>query len=102
MTEYEKNLQRLQKIAQEQGLALNPDQERVEKVVGLMTANFEAVGEYICPCKQKSKPPVKGADILCPCPEMAEEIEKSGHCFCRLFFSPSNCKTKPIKEKIYE
>jgi ferredoxin-thioredoxin reductase catalytic subunit len=67
---------------------LNPDPERVKKVVGLMTANFEAVGEYICPCKQQNKPPVKGADTLCPCPEMGMEIEESGHCFCRLFVAP--------------
>jgi ferredoxin-thioredoxin reductase catalytic chain len=88
MSEYEKNLQRLHAVAQEHELILNPDAARVEKVVGLMTENYTAVGEYVCPCKQQHKPPVKGADALCPCPEMMEEVAQQGHCFCRLFFDP--------------
>jgi len=87
MEEYERNLQRLRTIAQERELVLNPDEARVEKVVGLMTENYTAVGQYVCPCKQEHKPPVKGADTLCPCPEMMDEVAKDGHCFCRLFFN---------------
>ena len=60
MTEYEENLSRLQAIASEGKLVLNPDEARVQKVVGLMTDNFTAIGEYVCPCKQKNKPPVRG------------------------------------------
>jgi ferredoxin-thioredoxin reductase catalytic subunit len=88
MSEYEKNLARLRSIASEKQLVLNPDEARVQKVVGLMTENFTAVGEYVCPCKQQNKPPVKGADTLCPCPEIMDEVSKEGHCFCRLFFTP--------------
>ncbi|MBN1911388.1 MAG: hypothetical protein JW818_16715 [Pirellulales bacterium] len=86
MEAYDENLRRLQAVAEKEGLILNPDQERVQKVVGLMTENFTAVGEYVCPCKQQHKPPVKGADTLCPCPEMMDEVAQEGHCFCRLFF----------------
>jgi len=89
MGEYKRNLERIQRIAEAKGLVLNSDNGRVEKVVGLMTENFEAVGEFICPCKQKNRPPIKGADILCPCPEMDGEIEKEGHCYCMLFFKHS-------------
>ena len=85
--EYSENLARVQRIAQERGWILNPDEARIQKVVGLMTDNYTAVGEYVCPCKQQFKPPVKGEDILCPCPEMDEEIVKDGHCFCRLFYA---------------
>ena len=88
MKEYDENLQRLTAFADEQGLVLNPDKARVEKVVGLMTENFSAVGEYVCPCKQTNKPPVKGTDTLCPCPEIWDEVANEGHCFCRLFFKP--------------
>ncbi|MBN1590696.1 MAG: hypothetical protein JW888_14375 [Pirellulales bacterium] len=88
MSEYDKNLARLQTIANEEQLVLNPDEARVQKVVGLMTENFAAVGEYVCPCKQKNKPPLKGVDTLCPCPELMKEIAEEGHCFCRLFFTP--------------
>jgi len=47
MTHYEEYLIRLQKVARERELVFNLDQARVQKVVGLMTVNFEAVGEYI-------------------------------------------------------
>ena len=87
-TAYDTNLKRLLAVAREQGLVLNPDPARVNKVVGLMTNNFVAVGEYICPCKQEHKPAQKGLDKVCPCPEWLEEIARDGHCFCRLFFTP--------------
>jgi len=88
MTQYEENLIRLKIVARKRALVFNPDQARVGKVVGLMTENFNLVGEYICPCKQKNKPPVKGKDILCPCTDMMDEISRDGHCYCRLFFTP--------------
>lgn len=92
MTEYEKNLNRVKKIAEEKGWVLNPDEERIKKVVGLMTDNFIAVGEYVCPCKQQYKPPVKGKDILCPCPDFEKEVKTDGHCFCKLFYTPEKAK----------
>ena len=87
MTKYDRNLARLQKIADARELALNPDQARVQKVVGLMTENYEQHGDYFCPCKQENDPPVRGTDPLCPCPEVQEEITANGHCDCRLFFA---------------
>ena len=87
MSAYEENLYRLQKIAQENNLVLNPDKARIEKVVGNMTKNYEAVGEYICPCKQTHHPPIKGKDVLCPCPDMLDEIARDGHCDCRVFYT---------------
>jgi ferredoxin-thioredoxin reductase catalytic subunit len=89
MDTYQTNLTRLTACAAGRGLRLNPDQARVEKVVGLMAKNFDAVGEWVCPCKQKSKPPVSGADITCPCPTLDAEIAASGMCHCRLFFAAS-------------
>ena len=87
---YEQNLSRLTAIACKHGLALNSDSARISKVVGLMTENYLATGEYICPCKQENKPAQKGRDKTCPCPEWLEEIAKDGHCFCRLFYSQSS------------
>jgi len=86
MDTYRTNLTRLQQFAAGRGLKLNPDPARVEKVVGLMAKNHDAVGEWICPCKQKTKPPVKGSDITCPCPTLDAEVGVAGHCFCKLFF----------------
>jgi len=64
---------------------LDPDQERVEKAVGLMTENLAASGKMFCPCKQ-SHPLNSKVDVACPCPEWKADIERDGHCFCRLFY----------------
>lgn len=88
MEEYDNNMKRLKAIAQERKVVFNPDEARVQKVVGTMTENYIATGEYICPCKQKHKPPIKGLDTLCPCPGMMDEIARDGHCHCWLFYTP--------------
>lgn len=82
---YVKVLKRAQKHAEETGYSLNPDEDRVRKVIGLMTMNLEAFGEHYCPCKQ-SHPLNTETDVICPCPELQSEVEKDGSCFCRLFF----------------
>lgn len=83
--EYNDNLSRIRGIAQENGHVLNPDQDRLQKVVGLMTMNKSEFGKYYCPCKQ-SHPLVPGKDVICPCPPLADEVQKDGHCFCKLFY----------------
>jgi ferredoxin-thioredoxin reductase catalytic subunit len=88
MSLYDENLKRIQTIAQANNLVLNPDEARIQKVVGNMTKNYEAVGEYICPCKQTHHPPVQGKDVLCPCPDMMDEIARVGRCHCKLFYTP--------------
>ena len=84
--EYNENLARIMEIAHDNGYILNPDQERVKKVVGLMTMNYNEFGKYYCPCKQ-SHPLDPAKDILCACPPLADEIERDGHCFCKLFWA---------------
>jgi ferredoxin-thioredoxin reductase catalytic subunit len=85
METHQQNLSRLQQIATQRGLRLTQDAARLDKVVGLMARNFDAIQEWVCPCKQKNKPPVQGADITCPCPTLDAEIAASGMCHCRLF-----------------
>ena len=87
-TEYNDNLARIKKISQENGYRLNPDQERIRKVVGLMTMNYNEFGKYYCPCKQ-SHPLDPAKDVLCPCPPLADEVQRDGYCFCKLFFKDS-------------
>jgi ferredoxin-thioredoxin reductase catalytic subunit len=84
-TEYNENLARIEKIAREKGYILNPDEERLKKVVGLMTMNSNEFGKYYCPCKQ-SHPLDPTKDVLCPCPPLADEVQGDGHCFCKLFY----------------
>jgi ferredoxin-thioredoxin reductase catalytic subunit len=83
---YQKNLERIEKIANAKDLVLNPDTARIEKVVGLIGKNKETYGEYFCPCKQVNDIPKLGEDVTCPCPALDEEIEKDGQCGCRVFF----------------
>lgn len=83
---YNKNIERIEKLAESQGFILNPDKERLKKVVGLMTMNHNEFGKYYCPCKQ-NHPLDPDKDILCPCPELKDEVIKDGHCFCKLFYS---------------
>jgi ferredoxin-thioredoxin reductase catalytic subunit len=51
---------------------------------------YEAVNkcEGYCPCKyaiyQKTKPE-QLEDIRCPCIFVPEDMEKTGHCHCRMF-----------------
>ena len=89
---YAINLERLKDVARENRLILNPDQERVEKVIGLMAKNYDLTQEWICPCKQTVKPAIKGKDITCPCEDMLEEVREQGCCFCKLFYTEEKVK----------
>ncbi len=82
---YISNLVRLEKNAVKNGYILNPDKERLNKVVGLMTRNFREFGKYYCPCKQHH-PLDPETDPLCPCEELHEEITENGHCTCKVFY----------------
>jgi ferredoxin-thioredoxin reductase catalytic subunit len=84
--EYNENLKRIEGIASDKGYRLNNNEERVKKVVGLMTMNYlEHNKKYYCPCKQ-SEPLDEVNDVLCPCPALDAEVKKDGKCFCKLFF----------------
>lgn len=84
---FNKNMIRIKSQADKNNYILNPDQERINKVLGLMTMNFNKHNKYYCPCKQ-SHPLDVEKDVTCPCPVIDEEIKKNGYCFCRLFFAP--------------
>ncbi len=84
--EYKENLERIRKVAEKKNLTINNDVKRVEKVVGLMTNNYNKHGAYYCPCKQINDIPQQGIDVICPCFELDEEIKATGQCHCRLFY----------------
>jgi ferredoxin-thioredoxin reductase catalytic subunit len=88
-SEYTAILNEMASLADQKGYNLNPDEERVRKVIGLMTENFVNAGKYYCPCKQ-SHPLDPSKDVVCPCPACEEEIAKDGCCFCRLFFKEAD------------
>lgn len=91
---YESLVQRMASVALKNGYVLNPDKERVRKVLGLMTENVVATGKPYCPCKQ-SEPINRKTDVTCPCQDWKEEIKKNGQCFCRLFYrTPAGGETR--------
>ncbi len=91
---YEDNFVRLQKVADEMGIILNPNEARVQRVIGKMTHHLINMGENVCPCKQTTPHPSPGEEILCPCEDLAEEIRRDGKCHCRLFYSKDHPSAK--------
>jgi ferredoxin-thioredoxin reductase catalytic subunit len=88
-------IERARKVGEGLGYVLNPDAARTLKVSNLLAKNFAEFGEYYCPCKQ-SDPLDREKDVTCPCPTLADEIAKDGHCFCRLFYTAKAAeKAKP-------
>ena len=83
--EYNANYKRIEELAKSNNYELNSDDDRIKKVIGLMTMNSNGFGKYYCPCKQ-SHPLYPDNDVICPCPELRDEVTKDGHCFCKLFF----------------
>jgi ferredoxin-thioredoxin reductase catalytic subunit len=83
--EYNENLKRIEGIAKDKSYRLNHNDDRVKKVIGLMTINYLGHKKYYCPCKQ-SEPLDEIKDVFCPCPALDAEVKKDGHCFCKLFF----------------
>jgi len=80
------NIERARQVGEKLGYVLNPDEARTLKVSTLLVKNYVEFGKYYCPCKQ-SHPLDPAKDTLCPCPTLAEEMAKDGHCFCRLFYT---------------
>lgn len=87
------NTERARQVGARMGYVLNPDLERTLKVATLLARNFAEFGKYYCPCKQ-SHPLDPAKDVLCPCPNVHDEVAKDGHCFCRLFFRPGAAGNK--------
>jgi ferredoxin-thioredoxin reductase catalytic subunit len=91
--ELQKNYERLKRVAEKKGYIFNPNQDWVEQIIRLMTKNKAEYGKYYCPCKQHH-PVDTQTDVVCPCPTMAEEIERDGFCHCRLFCTEDYQKEK--------
>jgi len=74
-----------QTYAEEQGFKLNPDKEAVERLIKGILENEKKYGARYCPCRRVTGDPEQDKAKICPCRWHKEEIEKDGHCFCRLF-----------------
>lgn len=75
-----------QDYAEKNGLKLNPDREARERIVKGLTENEKKYGAGYCPCRRITGNRQEDQIKICPCQWHRQEIEKDGHCLCRLFF----------------
>jgi len=71
--------------AKQSGFRLNPDHGAVQRVAKGLLANEQKYGKKYCPCRRISGNQEADAKNICPCQFHKDEIEKDGHCFCKLF-----------------
>lgn len=76
---------RLEKYLTGKSFYFNPDPEIVDSILNAMTKRREKFGQDYCPCRMVSGDKEKDAAIICPCVYHEAEIDKDGHCHCRLF-----------------
>lgn len=82
---FEEILDSSKKYAERAGLKLNADERIVTSVVIGLVKNKLKHGEPYCPCRVVTGNREEDKKIICPCVYHEEEIEKWGHCLCRLF-----------------
>jgi len=85
MDEVEKIIQDYDKYAKENSFSLNHQREVVENIVKVLLEREKEFGEKYCPCRRIIGNKEEDKKIICPCIWHKEEIEKDGHCICRLF-----------------
>lgn len=90
---YKENFERLKRVAEKKEYIFNPNEDWVKQVITLMCNNLKEFGKYFCPCKQHH-PVEPEIDPVCPCKSLDDEIERDGHCHCRLFFKPGTEKAR--------
>jgi thioredoxin len=78
-------IERYDNYAKSNGFRLNPEKKEVERVINGLLANEKKWGKKYCPCRRVTGNDADDAKIICPCVYHKDEIEKDGHCFCKLF-----------------
>jgi ferredoxin-thioredoxin reductase catalytic subunit len=73
---------------------LNPDTEKVDKIIKSLAKRKLKHGHQYCPCRMISGNEEMDAKIICPCEYHIEEIRQDDICNCDLFVS-SNYKPVP-------
>ncbi|MFH1462180.1 MAG: thioredoxin [bacterium] len=84
--DFEKTVKEYQDFAKRNGLRLNENREVVESLIKGLLENEKKYGQRYCPCRRVKGDPLEDAKNICPCSYRLEEIDKTGHCFCGLFF----------------
>jgi ferredoxin-thioredoxin reductase catalytic subunit len=72
--------------ARRQGWSLNTEEKQLNTVIRGLVRNATRFGRPYGPCRLRSGDEEKDRTIECPCIYHKDEIEKTGHCHCNLFF----------------
>ena len=78
-------IKKYQQYAKENGFRLNPNRQVVEGIVKGLLEKEKNFGFKYCPCRRVTGNQEDDRKIICPCIYHQKEIEKDGHCLCRLF-----------------
>jgi len=82
----EKILESSLAYAKSRGFSLNPDKRMLGLVISGLARNEKEKGKPYCPCRALTGNKEEDDKNVCPCAYHLDEIEKDGHCKCRLFF----------------
>ena len=82
----ERILQDSKRYADEKRFSLNPDEKILKAVISGLARNTKEKGKPYCPCRALTGNKEEDLKNVCPCAYHLEEIERDGHCKCRLFF----------------
>ncbi len=75
----------LKEYAEKNHYKLNPNKSVVVGIIKGLRRNEIRYGARYCPCRQVSGNPIEDMKIICPCVYHRDEIERDGHCKCRIF-----------------
>ncbi len=71
--------------AKTNGFQLNQNREIARRVINGLLENEKKYGKKYCPCRRITGNETEDLKKICPCFWHKDEIEKDGHCFCKLY-----------------
>jgi len=81
----EKVIREYEEYAKKNNFSLNSDRKIAEGIIKSLLEREKKFGFRYCPCRKISDNPEEDKKIICPCYFHLSEIERNGHCLCRLF-----------------
>lgn len=85
MIRQKKRYEQINKIAEEGGYLLNPDNNITYEIIEGLVINKERYGEEVCPCRLFKGTIETNMDIICPCYYRDDDLAEYGSCFCGLY-----------------
>ena len=89
---YDAVLRFARQYARAQGYTLNPDPEKLDRVIAGLVRNQKKHGFRYCPCRPLSGDPKEDAKKICPCFWHRDEVKRDGRCHCSLFWDPKKAE----------